>query len=208
MLTHLLVLLRRLEERVQEYRFNIRTAEWHSVIDPANPERRGYSPTSYADWRIISRLLRPVDPASTFIDYGAGLGRVTILATRLGFKQVIGIDFSEDLVAKARDNLRAARSHLRSPAIIIMADAASFEPPEDTSVIFFHNPFAGSILMGALQKIKTSYDACPRPLRLICNLPFESAFEDEIRRQARLTLVGKHELHEQRKCLIFSLCDT
>jgi hypothetical protein len=43
-------LLRRLEELTQEYRFNIRTAEWHSVIDPANPERRGYSPTSYADW--------------------------------------------------------------------------------------------------------------------------------------------------------------
>jgi SAM-dependent methyltransferase len=117
---------------------------------------RGYSPTSYADWRIIPRQLRPVDPLSTFIDYGAGLGRVTLLATRLGFKQVIGIDFSEDLVAKATANLRAAQAHLRSPAIIMVADAASFEPPADSSVLFFHNPFAGSILAGALEKIKMS----------------------------------------------------
>src|SRR5262249_55931331 len=158
-------LLRRLEERVQEYRFNITTAEWHPVVDVADPERRGYSPTSYADWRIISRLLRPVDPSSTFIDYGAGLGRVTLLATRLGFKQVIGIDFSEDLVARAKANLRAAQAYLRSPAIILVADAASFEPPADSSVLFFHNPFAGSILASALERIRTSYDACPRPLR-------------------------------------------
>src|SRR5262245_1804746 len=98
--------LRRLEELTQDYRFNIRTAEWHSVIDPANPERRGYSPTSYADWRIISKRLMPVDPSSTFIDYGAGMGRVAVLAARLGYKQVIGIDFSEDLVAKGMANVR------------------------------------------------------------------------------------------------------
>src|SRR5262249_14217095 len=168
----LMRLLRRLEERVQERRLNITTAEWHPVIDPANPERRGYSPTSYADWRIISRRL-PVDPSSTFIDYGVGLGRVTVLAARLGFKQVIGIDHSERLIAKARANLEAAKARLRSPVTVMAADATSFEPPVDSSVLFFHNPFAGSILTSALGKIKMSYDARPRPLRLVCNLPFE-----------------------------------
>ena len=71
-------LLRRLEERIQERRFNIRTAEWHPVFDPANPERRGYSPTSYADWRIIARHLLPIDPSSSFIDYGAEIGRAHV----------------------------------------------------------------------------------------------------------------------------------
>ena len=194
----------RLEERFQERRFNIRTAEWHPVFDPANSERRGHSPTSYADWRFISRLLQPVDPSSTFIDYGAGLGRVMLLAARLGFKQVIGIEFSQDLVTRAKANLRAAQAHLGCPAIIMVADAASYEPPADSSVLFFHNPFAGSILTGALEGIRRCYDACPRPLRLVCNLPFESAFEAEIRQQSWLLLVGRHELHGQRKCLIFS----
>jgi SAM-dependent methyltransferase len=201
-------LLRRLEDLIQESRFNIRTAEWHSVIDPTNPERRGYSPTSYADWRIISRRLVPVDPLSTFIDYGTGMGRVAVLAAQLGYKQVIGIDFSRDLVAIAMANVRAAKAHLRCPVLITAADAASFEPPPDSSVLFFHNPFAGSILTSALTKIRMSYDACQRPLGLVCNLPFESAFEAVIRQQQWLTLVSSDQLHDQRKCLVFHPRDT
>jgi Integrase core domain len=113
-----------------------------------------------------------------------------LLAARLGFRQVIGIEFSQDLVTRAKANLRAAQAHLRCPAIIMVADSASYEPPADSSVLFFHNPFAGSILAGALEGIRRSFDACPRPLRLVCNLPFESAFEAEIRQQPWLSLVA------------------
>jgi hypothetical protein len=86
----------------------------------------------------------------------------------------------------------------------MVADASTFEPPTDSSVLFFHNPFAGSILAGALERIKVSYNACPRTMRLVCNVPFESAFEAQIRQQSWLTMTSRHELHDRRKCLIFS----
>jgi hypothetical protein len=83
--------LRRLDERFQEWRLGIDTDEWHAVIDPEHPDRRGYSPTSYRGWRIIRRHIF-VHGRSAFIDYGAGLGRVTILAALLPFSRVIGVE--------------------------------------------------------------------------------------------------------------------
>jgi hypothetical protein len=59
---------------------------------------------------------------------------------------------------------------------VIVADAAAFELPLDVTTIYF-NPFAGESLERVLKNIALSYEEAPRSMRLVCNLPRESAFE-------------------------------
>jgi SAM-dependent methyltransferase len=196
--------LRRLDERFQEWRLGIDTDEWHAVIDPDHPDRRGYSPTKYRDWRIIRRHIF-VNGESAFIDYGAGLGRVTILAALLPFSRVIGVEVSPHLVRRAHDNIRNVRGLLRTRIEMVIADASTFEIPKDASTLFFHNPFAGSILSSVLENARRSHCSHPRLLQIICNVPAQSAFENEITSVKCLKLKEDFLLSDRRKCLIFSL---
>src|SRR5689334_19801587 len=89
---------RRIEERLNERWLGINTTH----ID--RRENRGFAPTSYRDWRVIRALIRP-DRASTFIDYGAGLGRATILASRMPFREIIGVEIDPAAAARANVNI-------------------------------------------------------------------------------------------------------
>lgn len=192
---------RRAHEALNEHRLGIVTTEWHKQYDSARPEFRGYAPTSYRDWSAI----RPhivVTPNTSFIDYGAGLGRVTALAARLPFRRVIGVELDQELVDRGNANLRNARG-LRAAAEIICADATAVNIPTDASVLFFCNPFTGSVLSAVIDQVQRTLISRPRPLQLVCNLPEVSRFEHEIRAVPWLRLQKELALSDMRKCLIF-----
>jgi SAM-dependent methyltransferase len=191
--------LKRADESFNEWRLGIDSSEIHLPYDPSRPEVRGYGPTFFRDWRIIKPHIL-VDPESTFIDYGAGLGRVAILAARLPFAMVIGIEFDPALMLRGRANSKSAKSR----AQIILEDAATFNLPPNTSTLYICNSFTGSVLAGALDKVRDSYDRKRRPMKIICNLPHESAFEPEIRRVNWINLTHELALFNGRKCLIFA----
>jgi SAM-dependent methyltransferase len=194
--------LRRISEQIQDRRLGIQTFEFHTQIDPAHPEFRGYAPTSYRDWRLI----RPHvigSPQSSFIDYGAGLGRITILAAQLPFRRVIGVEFSADLVERAATNVKCAQKFLRSPVKLVCIDAAAFEIPDDASTLFFANPFTGSILASVLERVRASYAKCPRPVRLVCTVPEQSAFEQGISSLGWIKLTRHFVLTGPRRCMIY-----
>jgi SAM-dependent methyltransferase len=191
--------LKRADELFNEWRLGIDSGEIHTPYDAARPEVRGYCPTFFRDWRLI----RPhivVTPQSSFIDYGAGLGRVTILAATLPFARVIGVEFDPALALRGQTNIERAKSSAK----IICADAAAFDIPPNTSTLYICNSFTGSILSSVLTKVQASYEGNPRPIQLICNLPAESAFEPEIRRVDWLKLTHELALSDGRKCLIFA----
>ena len=54
--------------------------------------------------RVFARFMKlvPLLPASVFVDFGCGKGRVMLLAARHGFKRVIGVEFSPELCQAAR----------------------------------------------------------------------------------------------------------
>jgi SAM-dependent methyltransferase len=183
----------RLHERFHDARLNIRTCEWHQSIDSTRPEFRGYAPTSYRDWFVLRRFIKT---GGYFIDYGAGLGRVTVLAARLPFDDVIGVEIDRDLAARGNKNLRKAR-RLRSPVRIICADAASFEVPSQTATIFCNNPFSGSVLTAVLGRARHA-----RP-RIICDLPGDSSFGREITAVPWLRLQNRIALQYGRLGLVF-----
>lgn len=194
---------RRLDEVIQERRLHIDSGEQHVQLDSSRPEFRGYAPTAFRDWRIIRRHITP-DRGSAFIDYGAGLGRVSILAAELAFGRVIGVELDPELVTRARANVQRAKSALRAPVDILCADATAFEIPADASTLFFCNPFTGSVLSAVLERARASYRARPRKLAIVCNLPEESAFEAEIFTIPFLQLEQQIALCDGRKCLIFN----
>lgn len=201
MMNRLTNYVRRLDERLQERRLGIATAELHEQIVQDRPEFRGYAPTSYRDWRTIKRQF-VAKPNGAFIDYGAGLGRVTILAAQLPFGRVIGVELDPDLVARGNENI--TRAKVRTPAQIVCADATSFDVPADASTVFFCNPFTGSILFSVLDRIQQSFAATPRLLKIVCNLPHQSTFETDIASVNWLKRTDYVPLGHDRKCLVFS----
>ena len=79
-----------------------------------------------------------------FIDVGCGKGKQCIYAKKyFNFEQVIGIDFSKELIEVANNNL----SKLNYNNIdVFVADALEWKLPDEYCLIFLYNPFNEIIL--------------------------------------------------------------
>ena len=99
----------------------------------------------------IERLLLMLPCRLPLIDLGCGKGRVLIIAHRLGFRPVTGVEFSPDLVAIARRNLQICGI----PGQVLCQDAADVDFQKDC-VIFMYNPFDSAVMTHVAQKIRES----------------------------------------------------
>lgn len=139
-------------------------------IDSEN-KRHGvlYEPTPLHTFRRIIRGL-PILPADyVFVDYGSGKGRVVIAANELGFKHVIGVEFSSELCAVAAHNLASYGNRTRRPVNVELRcmDAVEFEIPEVPCVLYFFNPFERPILEAIARKIARSYERNGRRIYIV-----------------------------------------
>jgi SAM-dependent methyltransferase len=82
----------------------------------------------------------------TFIDFGSGKGRVLLLACELPFKKIIGLEFSPELDAIAKKNIRNYRSGTRRCKDVTSAcmDFTRFPLPKDPLVCFFYQSERGA----------------------------------------------------------------
>lgn len=101
----------------------------------------------------------------TFIDLGCGKGRTLLVASDLGFKQVIGVEFASELVDIARFNLEKRRI---VNAIVLHADAADFQFPDSDTVIYLYNPFSQEILQKVIANLRKQYS---KKLYIIYKVP-------------------------------------
>lgn len=94
----------------------------------------------------IERL--PIDlGAFDFVDYGAGKGRVILIASTYPFRKVIGVEFSPSLHKIALDNVARFPCDLkRAPITLICGDAGEFEIPNGDAICFLANPFGPPII--------------------------------------------------------------
>jgi SAM-dependent methyltransferase len=100
------------------------------------------------DVEIFSALMRDIPEdfsRFTFIDLGCGKGRALLLAGKLGFSRIIGVEYSQDLVDAAKKNCPRCS--------IICADATQFPVPGGPTVLFMYNPFGPVVLSAVLQKL-------------------------------------------------------
>jgi SAM-dependent methyltransferase len=161
------VIIDRIADAFLERRLGIRSAglvtieslvdEWRNCHD--------YFPSSI---RAFDHVLR----RDVFVDYGCGMGRALVLASRLPFRELIGFDVSETLLAVAVDNLRRAVPEQRRRDITLLhCDARAFRLPEAATVVYLYNPFHGEILSTVIADIARSVRAKPRRLRVVFNNP-------------------------------------
>ena len=97
------------------------------------------------EWELAGALkvLNEDLSSFTFVDLGCGKGRSLLIAARMGFKHVIGVEFAAELAATARKNIQMTRV---SNAIVIDADAAEFSLPQGKVVAFLFNPFRNAVV--------------------------------------------------------------
>ena len=116
---------------------------------------RHYQATHYRlFFKIMNQLNLPWNKFN-FIDFGSGKGRCLLMASMLGFKEVMGIEFAKDLCEMAERNKLSLQKNFPqiplSPTTIINEDALNFIPRTKNNVFFFYNPFDGIILKEVLQ---------------------------------------------------------
>lgn len=195
---------RRLLLKANEYRYGIDTSAVISLdaLGLSHPERRKYGATEYADFRRLMRLVPT--KGEVFVDYGSGLGRVLVLAATYPLAKVIGVELSDQLCELARRNVSKAKP--RRKVEVVNSDATAFAVPDEATLFYFNNPFAGSILTSVLERIRVSSVQSPRKIYLICNLPPKSNFEDDIAKVDWLRLETSIIMSwHQRKGLIFTI---
>lgn len=111
----------------------------------------------------------------TFIDLGCGKGRTLILAAKQGFLKVIGVEFSPELAAIARQNV----SQVGVSAEIIEDDAARFRFADSNLLIYMYNPFGKSVMHSVIANLldwrgRHSSQAFLVYINPVCHGEFES----------------------------------
>jgi predicted RNA methylase len=143
------------------------------AIGPSLEFATHYEPTpvAQADALLDASPLAP--ERATFVDLGAGMGRVVLLAARRPFRAVLGVEVSPALVEIARENLATVRDPLRvaRDVKIVSADAADYAFPRGDLVIFMYNPFRGPVLDRALANLRTTAEE--RDVVLLYHTPAE-----------------------------------
>lgn len=126
----------------------------------------------------------------TFVDYGAGKGRVLLIAARYPFERVVGVELSEPLIRVASANVMAyAQKHPElCPIELVQIDAADYELPPTPCVLFFYDPFQASLMERIGQRVRESFVGNPRKLFIIYYFPaFAHVFEAPFMRRQDVT---------------------
>jgi SAM-dependent methyltransferase len=126
------------------------------AVGPSLEHATHYEPTPVADAEALLDASPVAPDRATFVDLGAGMGRVVMLAARRPFRAVIGVEVSPALVEIARENISAARDSRRMvrDVKIVRADAADYVFPSGDLVVFMYNPFRGPVLRAVLAALR------------------------------------------------------
>jgi SAM-dependent methyltransferase len=124
----------------------------------------------------LRRALRDLNPTASdvFVDLGSGKGKALLIAGRLPYKRVVGVEIDEELARLAERNLDRTRLPLRAGRVECLTGSVLEWPfPDDASVIFMFNPFIGQTFSTVMSKILESYDRNPRILHIVYEHPWE-----------------------------------
>jgi SAM-dependent methyltransferase len=155
-----------------------------AVVSEHAEGARDYIPTR---GRAFNKLMRRIGfpEGSVFIDFGSGKGKILLLASRLGFRRVIGVEFSAKLCAFAKQNVDVYRSKILvgNEVEVVCTDAAQYPIPDDANVFFMFNPFGMSVMETVADNIKISLNRKQRSIWMIYNDP---VYVEAVKRQLKL----------------------
>ena len=93
-----------------------------------------------------------------FLDYGSGMGKALLLAARLPFRRVTGVELAPELHKVAECNISTWRlpNQRCFDVCSVLADASTWPLPAGDCLLFFFNPFREPLLRAVLQRIVQS----------------------------------------------------
>ena len=133
-----------------------------------------YFPAPYGMLHRVFAAL-PADLSNyAFVDFGSGKGRVVIVATGRGFREVFGVEFAKELHDAAERNVRSAGV----TAQMVLGDAGDFVIPSGPCTLFFFNPFKSKVMEKIVQNVLSSHKTEPRHIIIVYyHATMLSAFE-------------------------------
>jgi predicted RNA methylase len=117
----------------------------------------------------------------TFIDLGAGKGRILLLASNFPFQRVLGVELVPELQAIATRNIAKYQPAARQCQNVecMLGDVCDFVFPPGPLVIFMWHPFGGPVFERVMQNLDNSLKHDPREVYLVYLRP---DFEHVIKR--------------------------
>lgn len=147
------------------------------AIGPSLEHATHYEPTPVGQAEALLDASPLAPERATFVDLGAGMGRVVMLAARRAFRAVIGVEISPALVEIARENVASLDDPKRvaRDVKIVRADAAAYAFPRGDLVVFMYNPFHGPVFDTVVANLRRLVD---RELVLLYHTPVDRAAID------------------------------
>ncbi|MGI9384393.1 MAG: class I SAM-dependent methyltransferase [Methyloligellaceae bacterium] len=159
---------------------------------------RDYRPTPRLVFEWAMEALPEPVKRFAFVDFGAGVGRVLMLASHWEFEKIIGVEFAQELHDDCLMNIaQYPRSRMKCRDVTcILEDATHFDIPDQDCVLYFFNPFGENVLREVMARVARSYDRNPRRIYVISvDLAATSTIEEwriferiPIERQLRLKI--------------------
>lgn len=112
---------------------------------PSHANAFSYEAAAGIDLRIVVSEALRVDPTfQNFLDLGSGKGKsCNYVAWSFGFKNIVGIEFSAQLIEIAEINNKKLNT---KNVTYILADAARYKIAPAPTIVYMYNPFDASIL--------------------------------------------------------------
>jgi SAM-dependent methyltransferase len=146
---------------------------------------------------VLSTL--PELETSIFIDLGCGKGRPLLVASEFSFRDIVGIELSEELAAIARANaaLIASRYPKRTRVRVEVGDATAYPLPAGNLVLFLYHPFGTELVAKVVRAVEAALAAERRSICVILYNPVNGACFDAspvlTRRFARMMPYAREE---------------
>jgi SAM-dependent methyltransferase len=124
----------------------------------------------------------------TFVDLGAGKGRIMLLASNYPFQRVLGVEFIPELHATATRNIAVYQPDERKCTDVecILSDVRDFVFPPVPLVIFMWHPFVGPVFERVMENLADSLQRDPREVYIVYLKP---QFEHLVARIASLNKI-------------------
>jgi SAM-dependent methyltransferase len=183
-----------------ERRLGVTTDTTVTLLDLGidNAEQHDHMAMGYPHIWAALRAIPVEPPLCTFMDFGCGMGRAIIAAATLPYREIIGIDVSDQLLSLARKNVDAMRGRKAGHIQLAVADAARYDIPDSVNLMYFYNPFHGEVLHRVVENIRRSFNRVPRPIHIVF---FNNGhFEKVVEHQTWLRKVWQKQFYPHYSC--------
>lgn len=124
-----------------------------------------------ASYYLLEKLFTHIHSIGNFksiIDFGAGKGRVMIVAAAHGFKRITGVEFAAGIWEQGVQTIERLKNNYPDTIFLpLFENAAQHRIDDETQVFFFFNPFKEPVMRKVADNIIASGKRRPRKLYVL-----------------------------------------